>query len=247
IDLHNDQLDDLALSRIDEYERDVSRLNTKTGNMVRDLTTIKDRVYELQGDSMMARDAHQSIWQRLSTLELQNVALQRLHHEDCMEIQSLKRHVADLERAEKERRRREPLAAASTTDANTSKPIGNNNQGGTYKEFRSCMTGGFNGIEGAVGLSRWLEKLETVFRICNCEDEARVKYASFTLQDAALTWWNNHLKSAGIDTTYAMPWEHFKEMVLRKYCPRNEVQKLESEFWNLKVKGTNLTVYNQRY
>ncbi|GJW78246.1 hypothetical protein Tco_0139928 [Tanacetum coccineum] len=203
IDLHNDQLDDLALSRIDEYERDVSRLNTRTGNMVRDLTTIKDRVYELQGDSMMARDAHQSIWQRLSTLEVQNVTLQRLHHEDCMEIQSLKRHVADLERAEKERRRQKwipkesptrntrlqpaattasvKLAAASTTDADTSRPIGNNNQGGTYKEFCSCMIGSFNETEGA---------------------------------DAALTWWNNHLKSAGIYTTYAMPWEHFKEMVL---------------------------------
>ncbi|GKF05002.1 hypothetical protein Tco_0035670 [Tanacetum coccineum] len=38
IDLHSDQLDDLALSHFDEYERDVSRLNTRTGNMVRDLT-----------------------------------------------------------------------------------------------------------------------------------------------------------------------------------------------------------------
>ncbi|GJR85861.1 hypothetical protein Tco_0209872 [Tanacetum coccineum] len=267
IDLHIDQLNDLVPSHFDEYERDVNRLNTRTGNMVRDLTTIQGRVYELQRDSMMARDAYQAIWQRLSALEVQNVTLQKLHQEDRMEIQSLKRHIVDLERAEKERRlqrapkrkstrnpRPQPaattapvraataspivnqamldqlvnervaaaLAATSTTDADTSRPIGNNNQGCTYKEFCSCMTGGFNGTEGAVGLSHWLEKLETVFRICNYEDKAWVKYASFTLQDVALNWWNNYMKSAGIDTAYAMPWEHFKEMVLRKYCPRNE-------------------------
>ncbi|GKC93262.1 hypothetical protein Tco_1158704, partial [Tanacetum coccineum] len=62
IDLHSDQLDDLVPSRFDEYKRDVSRLNTRTGNMVRDLTTIQDWVYELQRDSMMARDAYQAIY-----------------------------------------------------------------------------------------------------------------------------------------------------------------------------------------
>ncbi|GJU10176.1 putative reverse transcriptase domain-containing protein, partial [Tanacetum coccineum] len=33
----------------------------------------------------------------------------------------------------------------------------------------------------------------------------------------------------------------------RKYCPRNEVKQMENELWNLKVKGTNLTTYNQRF
>ncbi|GJT54458.1 putative reverse transcriptase domain-containing protein [Tanacetum coccineum] len=32
-----------------------------------------------------------------------------------------------------------------------------------------------------------------------------------------------------------------------KYCPRNEVKQMENELWNLKVKGTNLTTYNQRF
>ena len=47
---------------------------------------------------------------------------------------------------------------------------------------------GFRGIEGAVGLTRWIEKLETVFRISGCNDDDRVKFASFTFMDAALTW-----------------------------------------------------------
>ncbi|GKF44430.1 hypothetical protein Tco_0130982 [Tanacetum coccineum] len=32
-----------------------------------------------------------------------------------------------------------------------------------------------------------------------------------------------------------------------KYCPRNEMKKLEAELWNLKVKGTDVIVYNQRF
>ncbi|GJV23397.1 putative reverse transcriptase domain-containing protein [Tanacetum coccineum] len=36
-------------------------------------------------------------------------------------------------------------------------------------------------------------------------------------------------------------------MFIWKYCPRNKVKQMENELWNLKVKGTNLTAYNQRF
>ena len=63
------------------------------------------------------------------------------------------------------------LAAAtnSTTHAETSRPT-HNNRGCTYPEFRKVMDGGFGGTEGAIGLTRWIEKLETVFRISSCKD-----------------------------------------------------------------------------
>ncbi|GJS05521.1 hypothetical protein Tco_0322029 [Tanacetum coccineum] len=32
-----------------------------------------------------------------------------------------------------------------------------------------------------------------------------------------------------------------------KYCPRSEIKKLEVELWNLKVKGTDVLGYNQRF
>ncbi|GJT21445.1 putative reverse transcriptase domain-containing protein [Tanacetum coccineum] len=32
-----------------------------------------------------------------------------------------------------------------------------------------------------------------------------------------------------------------------KYCPRNEIKKVEAELWNLKVKGTDVVAYNQRF
>nr|GFC93548.1 reverse transcriptase domain-containing protein [Tanacetum cinerariifolium] len=36
-------------------------------------------------------------------------------------------------------------------------------------------------------------------------------------------------------------------MMTDKYCPRNEIKNLEMKLWDLKVKGTDLASYTQRY
>ncbi|GJT69093.1 putative reverse transcriptase domain-containing protein [Tanacetum coccineum] len=36
-------------------------------------------------------------------------------------------------------------------------------------------------------------------------------------------------------------------MMTNKYCPRGKIKKLEIELWNLKVKGTDMLSYNQRF
>ncbi|GJV68804.1 putative reverse transcriptase domain-containing protein [Tanacetum coccineum] len=105
----------------------------------------------------------------------------------------------------------------------------------------------FRGTEGAVGLTRWFEKLESQFGISNVAEGDRVKFASSTLLDGALTWWNVYVRSVTLDTAHATPWSNFKAMFIRKYCPRNEIKQMENELWNLKVKGTNLTAYNQHF
>ncbi|GKB40610.1 putative reverse transcriptase domain-containing protein [Tanacetum coccineum] len=100
---------------------------------------------------------------------------------------------------------------------------------------------------GVVGLTQWVEKMESVFLISNCAITSQVKYASCTLQGSALTWWNSHVRAVGQDVAYAMPWTALKRMITDKYCPRGEIKKLESEYWNLKVRGTDLMTYNQRF
>ncbi|GKF31304.1 reverse transcriptase domain-containing protein, partial [Tanacetum coccineum] len=51
----------------------------------------------------------------------------------------------------------------------------------------------------------------------------------------------------GHDIAYAMPWKTLKKMMTNKYCPRCEIKKLETEMWNLKVKGTDVLSYNQHF
>ncbi|GJV26846.1 putative reverse transcriptase domain-containing protein [Tanacetum coccineum] len=117
----------------------------------------------------------------------------------------------------------------------------------TFQDFLKCKPHNFSGTEGVVGLTRWFEKMETVFNISNCPPKYQVKYATCTLQDSALTWWNSHKRTIGVDAAYAMNWVGLMRLMTEVYCPRNEIQKMETELWNLTVKGNDLTAYTQRF
>ncbi|GJZ14765.1 putative reverse transcriptase domain-containing protein [Tanacetum coccineum] len=68
-----------------------------------------------------------------------------------------------------------------------------------------------------------------------------------TLQDDALTWWNAHVKTTTTEAAHAMTWAALKKMMTDKYCPRGEIKKIETEMWNLKVKGTDVVAYSRRF
>ncbi|GKD52066.1 hypothetical protein Tco_1281042 [Tanacetum coccineum] len=76
----------------------------------------------------------------------------------------------------------------------------------TYQDFLKCQPLNFKGTEGVVGLTHWFEKMETVFHISNCPQKNQVKYATCTLLDNALTWWNTYKRTIGIEAAYAMTW-----------------------------------------
>ncbi|GKD74297.1 putative reverse transcriptase domain-containing protein, partial [Tanacetum coccineum] len=83
----------------------------------------------------------------------------------------------------------------------------------TFQAFLKCQPLSFNGTEGVVGSTRRFEKMETVFHISNCPDRYQVKYASCTLLNSALTWWNSHKRTTGIEAAYAMSWAELMKMV----------------------------------
>ncbi|GKE91404.1 hypothetical protein Tco_1572499 [Tanacetum coccineum] len=70
---------------------------------------------------------------------------------------------------------------------------------GNYEEFISCQPSYFNGIEGATGLIRWFERAEPVFSRSNYAEENRVTFATGTLTDDALSWWNAYAQPNGIE------------------------------------------------
>ncbi|GJW61181.1 reverse transcriptase domain-containing protein [Tanacetum coccineum] len=117
----------------------------------------------------------------------------------------------------------------------------------TYQDFMKCQPLNFKGTEGVVGLIRWFEKMETVFHISNCPEKYQVKYATCTLLNSALTWWNSHKRTIGTEAAFAMSWRELMKLMTEVYCPRNEIQKMESELWNLTVKNNDLAAYTQRF
>ncbi|GJU57611.1 hypothetical protein Tco_1235377, partial [Tanacetum coccineum] len=99
----------------------------------------------------------------------------------------------------------------------------------TYQDFMKCQPLNFKGTEGVVGLIRWFEKMETIIHIRNCPKKYQVKYATYTLLNSALTWWNSHKRTIRADAAFAMSWRELMELMVEVYCPRNEIQKMESE------------------
>ncbi|GJR05229.1 putative reverse transcriptase domain-containing protein [Tanacetum coccineum] len=89
----------------------------------------------------------------------------------------------------------------------------------SYSEFGEIKLFDFKGTEGVVGLTR-----------CFCRK------------------WNLcHVKTTTTEAAHAMPWAALKKMMTDKYCPRGEIKKIETEMWNLKVKGTDVVAYSRRF
>lgn len=57
----------------------------------------------------------------------------------------------------------------------------------SYKDFMNCKPKSFHRNEGVVSLTCWIEKMESVFEISFCVEECKVKFATYTIENAALT------------------------------------------------------------
>ncbi|GJR06468.1 putative reverse transcriptase domain-containing protein [Tanacetum coccineum] len=88
----------------------------------------------------------------------------------------------------------------------------------TYPDFMKCKPIYFKGTKGVNELTQWFERIEIVLRISNFSLENQIKFSTY-----------------------------LKKKMTDKYCPRGEIKKLEVEMWNLKVKGTDVVTYNQRF
>ncbi|GJS33799.1 putative reverse transcriptase domain-containing protein [Tanacetum coccineum] len=86
------------------------------------------------------------------------------------------------------------------------------------KTFRASGAKGFFDTEGAVGLLTWFESTESVLHITKCPAESQVEFAA-----------------------------NFKKLLMKEYCPDDEIQKLESEFWNHKMVGSDIDGYTARF
>ncbi|GJX87900.1 hypothetical protein Tco_0339914 [Tanacetum coccineum] len=75
----------------------------------------------------------------------------------------------------------------------------------TYQDFMKCKPLYFKGTEGVV------------------------KFSTCTLLASALTWWNSHVMTVTHDVAYSMTWVDLRKKMTDKYCPRNEMKKLEAE------------------
>ncbi|GJR65032.1 putative reverse transcriptase domain-containing protein [Tanacetum coccineum] len=93
---------------------------------------------------------------------------------------------------------------------------------------RQCNPMVFHGHEGAVKLSRWFEKTEMVFGISECAEARKVA-------------------TRGLKAANQIGWTEMRRLMTKEFSPIEEIQRMEHELWNLKVKDFDLTAYTKRF
>ncbi|GJV77943.1 putative reverse transcriptase domain-containing protein [Tanacetum coccineum] len=121
------------------------------------------------------------------------------------------------------------------------------NNGCSYKIFLACNPRDYNGKGGAVALTRWIEKMESVMENSRCAENQKVKYAASSFINKALTWWNTQVQARGREAAIGMSWVDFKALLVEEFCPSKKMEKLESEFWNYTMIGANHVEYTDRF
>ncbi|GJT58751.1 reverse transcriptase domain-containing protein [Tanacetum coccineum] len=86
-----------------------------------------------------------------------------------------------------------------------------------------------------------------IFSQSRCAEENKVTFATGTLTDDALSWWNAYAQPMGIEQANQTTWTELKRLLTNKYCPRTEIRKMEEELYNLSVKRNDLKPYVRRF
>ncbi|GKC96394.1 reverse transcriptase domain-containing protein [Tanacetum coccineum] len=105
----------------------------------------------------------------------------------------------------------------------------------------------YDGKGGAIALTQWIEKMEYVIDNSGCAKNQKVKYAASSFINKALNWWNTQVQGKGREAVVGMTWVEFKALLVEEFCPSNEMEKLESEFWNHTMVGANHAGYTNRF
>ncbi|GKD80225.1 putative reverse transcriptase domain-containing protein, partial [Tanacetum coccineum] len=91
----------------------------------------------------------------------------------------------------------------------------------SFASYMKCNPTSFHGNEEAVELCRWFEKTKSVFSISECAERNKVANGK--------------------------SWTELKTLIKEEFCPAEEIQRMESELWNLRVKYYNITAYTQHF
>ncbi|GJV67721.1 reverse transcriptase domain-containing protein [Tanacetum coccineum] len=120
------------------------------------------------------------------------------------------------------------------------------NNGYSYKGFQACGPQEYDRKGGEIALTRCIEKMKNVLDNSGCSENQKVKYVASSFINKALTWWNTQIQARGREAAIGMTWNDFKALLVEEFCPSNEMERLENEFWNHKMVGANHAAYTDR-
>ncbi|KAI3764654.1 hypothetical protein L2E82_14665 [Cichorium intybus] len=117
----------------------------------------------------------------------------------------------------------------------------------TFKDFMSCRPNEFNWEMDTRITIRWVTEMEQVLRICRCEDDMKVGFASQMLKAEALNWWNTLRRTKGSEFVDALSWEEFVQRLKGKFCSARHRENLVNEFFALAKEKQTVDEYTKKF
>ncbi|KAI3671847.1 hypothetical protein L1987_87044 [Smallanthus sonchifolius] len=113
--------------------------------------------------------------------------------------------------------------------------LGSSNRRCTYKGFKDGDPPKFEGNKDSVATFEWIERMNAVINISECRPDQAVKYVAHSFTNEALGWWRNIQRIKSPNAIARMTWEDLKKLIIQKFCPQNEIDRVENEFLNFKA------------
>ncbi|KAI3822129.1 hypothetical protein L1987_09710 [Smallanthus sonchifolius] len=121
------------------------------------------------------------------------------------------------------------------------------NRGCDYKSFKACDPPVLTGKKDAVATFDWIIHMEAAIRLSECRADQVMKFAANSLREEASHWWEGVRQAKGSEVVNALMWADLKTLVIKNFCPRNEIEKVEREFLGLKAGSMTHRQYTTRF
>ncbi|KAI3802093.1 hypothetical protein L1987_30218 [Smallanthus sonchifolius] len=108
-------------------------------------------------------------------------------------------------------------------------------RGCDYKSFKACDPPVLTMKKDVVATFDWVIRMEAAIRLSECRANQVVKFAANSLREEASHWWEGVRQAKGDETVDAMLWNDLKTLVIKNFCPRNEIEKVKREFLGFKA------------
>ncbi|KAI3704122.1 hypothetical protein L1987_74335 [Smallanthus sonchifolius] len=122
-----------------------------------------------------------------------------------------------------------------------------NTHGCTYKGFKDGDPPKFDGNKDSVATFEWIERMNGVINISECRPDQAVKYVAHSFTNEALSWWRTIQRTKSPNALKRMTWEDLKKLIIQKFCPQNEIDRVENEFLNFKAGNKTHRQYTSRF
>ncbi|GKE19040.1 hypothetical protein Tco_1426617 [Tanacetum coccineum] len=105
----------------------------------------------------------------------------------------------------------------------------------------------YDGKGGAIVISQWIKKMESVQDMSGYSIDQKVKYTASSFVGKALMWWNSQIRTLSREVVVSMTWKDYKFMMIEEFCPSHEMQKLETDLCNNAMVMAGHAAYTDRY